>query len=302
MTEIPFVRDIDFEYGRMDAVSPSIRRLIARNPGPFTYTGTGTYVIGRGEVAVIDPGPLLDDHLKALLNALAGETVTHILVTHTHADHSPLAARLKERTGAPTYAYGPHGAGKAEEGVAVEEGGDMAFAPDHNVRDGDRIEGRGWSVECVFTPGHTSNHMCFALTEERALFTGDHVMGWSTSVVVPPDGDMGAYMASLRKLLERNDEVFWPTHGPPVRDPRPFVEAFIAHRRARDTQILRCLKDGVNRIPDMVAIMYRDVDRRLHPAAARSVHAHLVHMVETGRAACDGAPALDAEYRPAKGA
>ncbi|MFP3943177.1 MAG: MBL fold metallo-hydrolase [Alphaproteobacteria bacterium] len=296
MTSIPFVHEIDFEYGKAQQVSPLVRRLIARNPGPFTYTGTGTYIVGRGSVAVIDPGPLLEEHLDALLETLAGETVSHILVTHTHLDHSPLAARLKARTGAPTWAYGPHGSGR-DGGVQVEEGGDTEFAPDHEIRDRDVIEGDGWTMECVHTPGHTSNHMSFALREERALFTGDHVMGWSTSVIVPPDGDMGAYMASLDKLLARNDEIFWPTHGPPVRDPKPFVRAFIAHRQAREEQILRCLKEGVGRIPEMVAVMYRDVDPRLHPAAARSVHAHLVHMVETGRAACEGAPNLDAEYR-----
>jgi glyoxylase-like metal-dependent hydrolase (beta-lactamase superfamily II) len=297
MTGIPFVREMDFAYGRMDALSPFIRRLIARNPGPFTFTGTGTYIVGQGEVAVIDPGPLLDDHLEALLDALAGETVSHILITHTHMDHSPLAARLRARTGAPTFAFGPHGAGRAATEVKVEEGGDRDFRPDHKVRDGDVIEGKGWTMECVYTPGHTSNHMSFALQQERALFTGDHVMGWSTSVVAPPDGDMGAYIASLRKLLERDDAVLWPAHGPPVRDPKPFVKAFIAHRQAREEQILRCLKDGIGRIPEMVAVMYRDVDPRLHPAAALSVHAHLVHMVETGRAACEGPPEFHSEYR-----
>ncbi|MFW6027469.1 MAG: MBL fold metallo-hydrolase [bacterium] len=299
MNAIPFVREMEFEYGRAQDVSPLIRRLIARNPGPFTYTGTGTYIVGRGQVAVIDPGPLLDEHLEALLHTLAGETVTHILVTHTHLDHSPLAAPLKARTGAPVLAWGPHGAGRAAEGVKVEEGGDMEFAPDRKLHDGEVIEGGGWTLECVHTPGHTSNHLSFALREERALFTGDHVMGWSTSVIAPPDGDMGAYMASLRKLLERDDEIFWPTHGPPVRDPGPFVRAFIAHRQAREEQILQCLKEGVRRIPDMVAVIYRDVDTRLHPAAALSVHAHLIHMVETGRAACEGAPELDALYRAA---
>lgn len=296
MADIPFEREMDFEYGRADAVSPLIRRLVARNPGPFTYTGTGTYIVGHGEVAVIDPGPLLEEHFQALLQALDGERVTHILITHTHLDHSPLAARLKAQSGAPTFAFGPHGSGKAG-GAPVEEDGDRDFRPDHELRDGDPIKGRGWTIECVYTPGHTSNHMSYALREERALFTGDHVMGWSTTVVAPPDGDMGAYMASLRKLLARDDEILWPTHGPPVRDPRPFLRACIAHREAREAQIVRCLRDGIGRIPDMVAVMYADVDRRLHPAAARSVHAHLLHMVETGRAACDGEADLDAVYR-----
>ncbi len=285
---IPFVRDIEFEYGEVDQVSPLIRRVIANNPGPFTYTGTGTYIIGKGEVAVIDPGPRDDAHLKALMKALEGETVSHILVTHTHIDHSPLARELKAETGAPTYAYGPHGAGKDEEGVKVEEGGDLEFVPDVRVKDGEVIEGAGWTAECVYTPGHTSNHMCFALREEKALFTGDHVMGWSTSVIVPPDGDMNAYFGSLRKLQARDDAIYWPTHGPPVTEPGPFIEAFIHHREARELQILACLTEGMTRIPEMVETMYRDVDPRLHPAAARSVEAHLIHMEATGRATREG--------------
>jgi glyoxylase-like metal-dependent hydrolase (beta-lactamase superfamily II) len=294
---IPFVRDIEFNYGRVDRVSPMIRRVIARNPGPFTYTGTGVYIIGQGQVAVIDPGPLIDEHVEALLKALGGETVSHILVTHTHNDHSPAAAPLKAATGAKTYAYGPHGSG-IEEGPKVEEGGDMAFRPDVEIRHGDMIEGASWTIECVHTPGHTSNHMCFALREEKALFTGDHVMGWSTSVIAPPDGNMKAYMRSLRLLLDRDDEIFWPTHGPPITDPKPFVEAFIRHREAREAQIMQCLDQGITTIPDMVARMYQDVDRRLHPAAARSVLAHMIHMVDAGhvRTADGRPPALGSRY------
>lgn len=297
MAGIPFVRDMVFEYGKCDQVSPLIRRIVAENPGPFTYTGTGTYIIGRGRVAVVDPGPMLESHLNALKSELGGETVTHILITHTHADHSPLAAPLKDWSGARTYAYGPHGAGKAEQGVRIEEGGDMAFVPDVTVRHGDVIEGDGWSVECVFTPGHTSNHMAFALREEKALLCGDHVMGWSTTVVSPPDGDMGSYMASLQLLLERDDESLWPTHGPPVTDPKPFIRAYIAHRENRNRQITDCLGRGIGLIPEMVKVMYADVDPGLHPAAALSVFAHLKHMVETGQAACEGTPALDSVYR-----
>ena len=177
MAGIPFVYEFDFEYGALQRVTPNIRRVIAKNPGPFTFRGTGTYVIGEGNVAVIDPGPLDDAHVQALIDSLANETVTHILITHTHMDHSPAAAPLKAVTDAKTYGYGPHGAGKLEQGVQVEEGGDMAFSPDVIVRDGDVIEGDGWTMEAVYTPGHTSNHLCFALCEEKALFTGDHVMG-----------------------------------------------------------------------------------------------------------------------------
>jgi len=295
--DIPFVREMEFEYGRVDQVSPMIRRVIARNPSMFTFHGTGTYIVGHGTVAVIDPGPLDDDHIQALLRAVDGEAVSHILVTHTHQDHSPAAAPFKEATGAPTYAYGPHGSGKIEAGVQVEEGGDMDFAPDVRVRDGDVIEGAGWTFECVFTPGHTSNHMCFGLREEKALFTGDHVMGWSTSVVSPPDGDMTDYMASLRKLLDRDDAIYWPTHGPPITDPKGHVRAFIAHREARTEQIRECLRDGIARIEDMVPRMYADIDPRLYPAAARSVFAHVHELVERGEVVHDGELRVGAEFR-----
>ena len=292
---IPFVREIEFEYGAVDQVSPLIRRVVAHNPGPFTYTGTGTYIVGRGEVAVIDPGPALPEHVGAILAALEGETITHQIITHTHLDHSPATRLLAEATGAPTYGYGPHGSGRDE--ITAEEGGDHDFTPDVTLRDGDVIEGAGWTLSAVHTPGHTSNHLCFALAGEDALFSGDHVMGWSTSVISPPDGDMADYFASLRKLLGRDDRVYWPTHGPPITDPKPFVQAFIAHREDRERQILDCLGRGVGRIPRMVEVMYADVDRGLYPAAARSVLAHLVHMVGDGRAACDGPTGEGSVYK-----
>ncbi|MGD0190600.1 MAG: MBL fold metallo-hydrolase [Rhizomicrobium sp.] len=294
---IPFDRSFAAPYGVSVQVSPLIHRVLADNPGPFTFKGTGVYIIGDRDVAVIDPGPDMPEHLLALKRALDGRRVTHILVTHTHSDHSPAAQPLKEWTGAKTYAFCPHGSGKAEEGVKVEEGGDMAFVPDVRVRDGDVIEGNGFTVDCVFTPGHTSNHMCFALREEKALFTGDHVMGWSTTVVTPPDGDMRAYMASLNKLLVRDDAILWPTHGAPVRDPKPFVQAYIDHRLEREAQILTCLRDGMSTIPDMVARMYADVDKRLHPAAARSVLAHLIRLTEEGRVLAEPAAIASAQFR-----
>ena len=281
---IPFNRDFDAPYGVAEQVSPRIQRVLAPNPGPFTFKGTGVYIVGAGrEVAMIDPGPDIPEHIEALKRALAGRRVSHILVTHTHADHSPAAAPLKEWSGARTYAFGPHGSGHGEEGVKLEEGGDTAFVPDRRVTDGETIAGDGFSFECVFTPGHTSNHMCFALSEEQALFTGDHVMGWSTTVVVPRDGDMAEYLASLRKLIARDDAVLWPTHGGPVREPRPFLEAYLEHRLMREAQILACIADGLDTIPAMVARMYADVDKRLHPAAARSVEAHLIQLVAEGR-------------------
>lgn len=298
-TEIPYVRDMTFEYGKADRVSPMIRRVVAGNPSAFTFHGTGTYIVGHGAVAVIDPGPLLDSHVDALVRALGWERVTHIVVTHTHRDHSPAARPLKQATGAPTYGFGPHGSGRADGGGEVEEGADRDFVPDIRVRDGDRIEGDGWTLEAVHTPGHTSNHLCYALLEENALFPGDHVMGWSTTVVSPPDGDMRAYMRSLERLWVRGEEVFWPTHGPPITEPRTFVAALLAHRHEREDQILACLAHDAATIPEMVEIMYADVGHHLHAAAARSVLSHLIHMVETGRVRCDGPPGPDTVYRRA---
>lgn len=280
---IPFIRTLETPYEASVQLSPRIARVLAHNPGPFTFKGTGVYFVGDKDVAVIDPGPIIPEHLDALKRAIDGKRVTHILVTHTHADHSPAAQPLKEWTGAKTYAYGPHGSGKAEDGITVEEGGDMAFTPDIRVKDGDVIKGDGFTFECVYTPGHTSNHMCFALREESALFTGDHIMGWSTTVVTPPDGDMAQYMASVRKLIARDDKILYPTHGAPITDPKPFLEAYLEHRLDREHQIMACVTDGISTIPEMVAQMYADVDKRLHPAASRSVLAHLIQLTNEGR-------------------
>ncbi len=293
---IPFVRSMAFDYGRVDQVSPLIRRVIARNPSPYTFHGTGTYIIGQGEVAVIDPGPLLDDHLQALRQALGDEVVSHILVTHTHNDHSPLAKPLSQITGAPTYGFGPHGSGRSEPAVKVEEGGDRAFCPDYALRDGDEIEGAGWTLGVLHTPGHTSNHLCFALSEEQALLPGDHVMGWSTTVVVPPDGDMQAYRRSLKRLLKRPERIYWPTHGPPITAPRQHVEALIAHRANRDREICEALRAGSTDIPAMVERIYAKVPRHLHGAAAQTVLAHLIHLVETGEVDCEGPPDMGSRF------
>ncbi len=300
-TPIPFNRAPDLPPGEARPVSPLIRRLVAPNPSAFTFQGTGTYIVGRGAVAVIDPGPMIESHLQSILDALRGETVSHILVTHTHIDHSPLARPLQRATGAPIWGCGPHGSGKHEQGEKVEEGGDMDFAPDRQLRHGDIVEGAGWTFETVHTPGHTSNHLCFALREEKALFTGDHVMGWSTSVISPPDGDMTDYMKSLDLLLARDDAVYWPTHGGPVRDTKPFVSAFVAHRREREAAILKCLRDGIGRIRDMVPPIYGNtIPPQLYPAAARSVFAHVLDLVERGVVAADGAVAIDAQFRLAR--
>ncbi|MBV9203305.1 MAG: MBL fold metallo-hydrolase [Alphaproteobacteria bacterium] len=294
--EIPFRREFSFEYGRLEPIAPMIRRIVARNPSPFTFRGTGTYVVGNGEVAVIDPGPDLPEHVAALLAALSGEQVTHILITHTHRDHSPAARALQQATGAPTYGFGPHAGGKRGD-TGVEEGGDWDFVPDRTLGDGDWVGGNGWVLEAVHTPGHTSNHLCFALPAEGVLFSGDHVMGWSTSVIAPPDGDMAAYMASLRKLLARPDAVYWPTHGPAITEPHDHVRAFIAHRRERETGILECLRAGVSQIDAIVERLYVGLQPSLRLAAARSVHAHLIDLVGRGMVESDGPSTLEADYR-----
>ena len=297
--KIPYRRQIDFKYGDVARLSPRIRRVIANNPSPFTFHGTGTYIIGNGDVAIVDPGPVDGAHIDAVLAAVKGERITHVLVTHTHMDHSPGCRLLAEHCDAPKYAYGPHGAGKIEVGVKVEEGGDMEFTPDVVLRDGAIVEGGDWSVEAVFTPGHTSNHLCYQLREEKALFTGDHVMGWSTSIISPPDGDMQDYMASLQRLLERDDRVYWPTHGPSVIEPKAHVKAFIAHRREREQQILACVDKGLLKIRDMVPPMYADLPEFMYPAAARSVFAAVVYLVARGELVADGPLAIDTPYRRA---
>ena len=287
----------DVAYGRVDAVAPMLRRVIAENPSKFTYRGTGTYIIGTGEVAVVDPGPLLDSHRDALHAALEGERVTAILVTHCHSDHSPLAAWLRDETGAPTYAFGPHPQPDPDdevtdddeleeeiaEGVKVEETLDYAFEPDVRVADGEvAASGPGWTVRGVHTPGHTSNHMCFAFEEEGVLFPGDHVMGWSTTVVSPPDGDMAAYVESLRKVAGRADRTYWPTHGPSIPSPQRYVDALVEHRLQREQQVLDAVRDGLVEIPAIVALLYKDVDEKLHKPAGRSVLSHLVKLVDEG--------------------
>lgn len=275
-------------YGRLEPRSPLVRRLLARNPSPFTFTGTGTFVVGEpgGTVAVIDPGPDDPAHIRALVDALAGETVSHILITHTHMDHSPAAPALKAATGALIVGCAP--LALSDDGPRADAGFDSSYQPDRVLTDGECIAGPGWTLTAVHTPGHTSNHLCFALEEERALFTGDHVMGWSTTVVAPPDGDMAAYMASLQKLLTRDDTIYHPTHGEPVTDPQRFVKHLLAHRRQRETQILRAIDEGLLTIPQMVSAMYAMVDKRLHPAAGRSVLAHLIDLERRGRVARAG--------------
>ena len=295
---IPYVRDIKFEYGACDQVSPLIRRVVANNPGPFTYLGTGTYIVGRGEVAVIDPGPDDPAHLAAILAAVAGERVTHILITHHHSDHSPLAGPLKAATGATIYGCAVAGHEAEDTGeVKMEAGHDHDFKPDVSLCGGGEVSGPGWTIEAIPTPGHTSNHLCYALKEENALFSGDHIMGWSTTVITPPDGDMTDYLESLQRIRARNFTTLWPTHGPPIREVTPFIDAYAEHRQERIDQILAALKTGPGRIKDLVPRLYTDVDQRLWPAAARSMLAAIIHLARQGKIVTDGEPGPESEYR-----
>ena len=303
MAAIPFVPRIDdAPYATSQQLSPLVRRVIAENPSKFTYRGTGTYIIGTHDVVVIDPGPRLDSHRDALQRALDGCNVVGIVVTHCHADHSPLSQWLKESTGARTFALGPHAdvvfdADDVEEDDEEDEVDDtdaqsdepretidVDFRPDVTVVDGEVfLTTDEFSLVAVATPGHTSNHLCVALQEEHALFTGDHIMGWSTTVVSPPDGDMSEYMRSLQKVADRGDAILYPTHGGPITEPVPFLSAYADHRREREQQILDQLADGPRTIRDMVSVMYADVDKKLHKPARRSVWSHLIQLHRQGQ-------------------
>ncbi|MEM5517931.1 MBL fold metallo-hydrolase [Henriciella sp. AS95] len=292
---IPFIKDIDFEYGKVEQVSPLIRRVIANNPGPFTFVGTGVYIIGHGEVAVLDPGPMLDEHFEALKAALKDETITHVLVSHGHSDHSPLAQPLADWAGCKTYAKNcgvP--TAKGELGSAD----DLGFQPDVKVGDGDVVSGPGWTLDVIETPGHTCNHLCFGLREENACLSGDHIMGWSTTIVAPPDGDMDDYMRSLDKIEARDFDILWPTHGSPIReDVSGFIQAYRQHRLDRESAIIAHLKAGETNIPRMVEVMYADVEKRLHPAAAMSVLGHMLKLLKDGMVeTADANPTTRSEF------
>lgn len=293
--KIPFVRDMDFKYGEVTELSPLVRRVVANNPGAFTYLGTGVYIIGRGTVCVIDPGPNTTEHFDALKRALDGETISHVLVTHSHMDHSPLAHPLAEWAGCQVYAKGP--AIPTESDVRMEAGDDLSFRPDITIGDSFSASGPGWTIDAVETPGHTSNHLCFHLKEENTLFSGDHIMGWSTTVISPPDGDMGDYLNSLRKVKALGLAKIVPTHGPPVTDDATgFIQSYIDHRLAREAAILDRLAAGDSKIPEMVKTIYKDVDKKLHPAACHSVLGHIIHLVKEGRVQVEGDACVSASY------
>jgi glyoxylase-like metal-dependent hydrolase (beta-lactamase superfamily II) len=298
--DIPFDRSFDLPPGRVEEVMPGVRRLLVDNPGPFTFKGTLTYIVGNGRVAIIDPGPIDEAHSAALLDAVRGETVTHILVTHTHRDHSPAAARLKAATGARTYGEGPHRAARpfhVGEPPPLEASADRDFRPDVALADGETVSGPGWVLEAVTTPGHTANHMAFALKGTGVLFSGDHVMAWSTPVVAPPDGAMSDYMASLEKLARRAETLYFPGHGGAVKDAPRFVQRYIAHRRAREAAILARLAAGEADIPALVQSIYVGLDPRLTKAAGLSVLAHLEDLTARGLVATQGAPSVDGRFR-----
>ena len=272
--------------GAAEQLEPLVARVLAPNPSPFTYTGTQTHIVGTTDVAVIDPGPDDPAHIEALLRAIDGRPVTAIVITHTHRDHSPGSRPLKAATGAPIVGCAP--LALDDLGPRADASFDGDYRPDRVMAEGDAVSGEGWTLIAVATPGHTSNHLAFALPETKALFTGDHVMGWSTSIVSPPDGDMAAYMASLDKLMHRDDRLYYPAHGDPVENPRRLVRGMMGHRKQREGQILRLLREGASPIPAMVERMYVGLDSRLFPAAGRSVLAHLIDLRDRGLVAEQG--------------
>lgn len=298
--DVPFNRDFPLKPGVVEEVVPGVRRVLCGNPSPFTFTGTVSYIVGRGKVAIIDPGPDNAAHAQALLDAVKGETVTHIVVTHTHNDHSPNTPRIKAATGAPVYAEGVHRASRPRyesEKHNPESGADRDFKPDVTLRDGDVIEGDGWRLEAVATPGHTANHMAFAWPERELTFIGDHVMGWSTSIVAPPDGSMVDYMASLERLTQRQEHLYFSGHGPEIPNAQKFVRFLIRHRKAREASILHRLGKSEADIPTIVRASYIGIDPRLMNAAGYSVLAHLEDLVARGVVATDGDPVIGGSYR-----
>jgi len=296
----PFNKTFDLEPDTVRDVAPGVRAMVANNPGPFTFKGTMSYIIGRGKVAILDPGPDDDAHIAALLDAVRGETVTHIFVTHTHRDHSPAVPRIKAATGAKVYAQGPHRLARPlhiGETRRLDASADMDFRPDVALADGEVVRGDGWTLEAVTTPGHTANHMAFAFKEADLLFAGDHVMGWSTTIVAPPDGAMSDYMASLQKLAGRSEPLYLSGHGAPVRDAPRYVQFLIRHRQGREASILHRLGKGAADIPTIVKAVYIGLDPRLAGAAALSVLAHLEDLAARGLIATDGPPSITGTYR-----
>jgi glyoxylase-like metal-dependent hydrolase (beta-lactamase superfamily II) len=298
--DIPFDKTFSLAPDQVAELAPGVRAIVADNPGPFTFKGTISYIVGRDQVAIIDPGPDDPAHVAALLDAVRGETVSHIFVTHTHRDHSPAAAKIKAATGAPVLAQGPHRLARplhTGEMRRLDASADLDFRPDTALADGEVVTGRGWTLQAVATPGHTANHMAFAFKEADLLFAGDHVMAWSTTIVAPPDGAMTDYMASLHKLARRGEALYLPGHGAPVRDAPRYVQYLIRHRQAREASILHRLGKGEADIPTIVRAVYIGLDPRLVGAAALSVLAHLEELVARGAVMTDGPPSIAGTYR-----
>jgi len=301
--DIRYDKTFDLVPGRAAEVAPGVRALVANNPGPFTFKGTVSYIIGREKVAIVDPGPDDAAHIASLLDAVRGETVTGIFVTHTHRDHSPAVPKIKAATGATVYAEGPHRPARPlhiGETNRLDASADLDFHPDVALADGEIVSGDGWTLEALTTPGHTANHMAYALKEADLIFSGDHVMAWSTSIVAPPDGAMSDYMASLAKLARRSEPLYLPGHGGPVREAPRFVQSYIRHRQGREASILRRLSKGAADIPTLVRAIYIGIDTRLVGAAALSVLAHLENLVARGVVATEGMPSIGGTYRLAE--
>jgi glyoxylase-like metal-dependent hydrolase (beta-lactamase superfamily II) len=299
-TDIPFDQAFTLLPGQVEEVMPGVRRLLCNNPSPFTFKGTVSYIVGHGQVAIIDPGPDDADHIAALLAAVRGETVTHIFVTHTHRDHSPAVPAIKLATGALVLAQGPHRLARplnVGEAPRLDASNDLDFRPDRTLADGEIVAGSNWALEAIATPGHTANHMAYALRDRNILFSGDHVMAWSTPVVAPPDGAMGDYMASLAKLAQRTEQTYFPGHGGAVNNAPRFVAAYILHRKVREAAILRHIGKGESDIPTTVSAIYAGLNPRLTKAAALSVLAHLEDLVTRGLVATSGAPSIEGRYR-----
>lgn len=298
--DIPFDKSFDLTPGEAKEVAPGVRALCAGNAGPFTFKGTVSYIVGRGNVAIIDPGPDDPRHIKALLDAVRGETVTHIFVTHTHGDHSPGVAPVKAATGAKVYGEGPHRAARPlhiGEANPLDAGVDADFRPEFLVKDGEIVSAAGFDIEAIATPGHTANHMAYALRGRNILFSGDHVMSWSTSIVAPPDGAMSDYMNSLHKLAKRSEEIYLPGHGTTIRNAPRFVHSYIRHREGREASILHRLAKGETDIPTLVRAIYIGIDPRLTGAAGLSVLAHMEDLVVRGVVATEGVPSIVGTYR-----
>lgn len=299
MASPSFRTKFDPEHGNAVNIADGIQRITAPNESAFTYKGTNTYILGNDQVAVIDPGPAIKNHFELLLETLKGRTVSHIVVTHTHMDHSPLASSLKEKTGAPIFAEGPHRNSRElhlGEINSLDAAADRDFKADVILKHGDIIEGKDWALETILTPGHTQNHACFAIKDTNILFSGDHVMSWATSIVAPPDGSMADYMNSLSIMMERKETIYFPGHGGRLEKAPEFVRALRAHRKMRETAVLSRIRAGDKTIPDIVKVIYKETDPRLHGAAGLSVFAHIEDLVQQGRVLCDGAPSLNSIY------